>query len=131
MLKLIAIALMTFASFALAEEEELVDVSSYFDVEPPFVTNFGGPGRLKYMKVQITLRVKGVPGEQQATHHLPRIRDSLLTLFSVQTSDSIEGAEGKEVLRKKALAQVNSALSEEDDESLVEDLLFTSFVAHH
>lgn len=102
----------------------------YVEVTPAFVTNFGGPGRLRYIKVEVTLRVAGLEGEQQVTRHLPNIKDSLLNLFAIQTSDSMSGAAGKEELRKTALGEVKRVLVEEDETSHVEDLLFTSFVAH-
>jgi len=115
-----------------AEDEEDAEsvATRYVEVSPAFVTNFGGPGRLRYIKVEITLRVAGAEGEQQVTRHLPNIKDSLLNLFAIQTSDSMSGAAGKEELRKTALGEVKRVLVEEDETSHVEDLLFTSFVAH-
>jgi len=113
------------------EENAGLVETRYIEVNPAFVTNFGGPGRLRYIKVEITLRVAGEDGEQQVNRHLPNIKDSLLNLFAIQTSDSISGAEGKEVLRQAALGEVSRVLVEEDEASHVEDLLFTSFVAHH
>lgn len=113
------------------DEEDAQNVATrYVEVTPAFVTNFGGPGRLRYIKVEVTLRVAGSEGEQQVTRHLPNIKDSLLNLFAIQTSDSMSGAEGKEELRKTALGEVKRVLVEEDETSYVEDLLFTSFVAH-
>ncbi len=113
-----------------AEDDEAENPASrYVEVKPAFVTNFGGPGRLRYVKVEVTLRVLGAEGEAQVEHHLPYIRDALLSLFAIQTSDTIGSAEGKESLRQQALAEVQRVTAEEDDNSFIEDLLFTSFVA--
>ncbi|NNC54647.1 MAG: flagellar basal body-associated protein FliL, partial [Pseudomonadales bacterium] len=48
----------------------------------------------------------------------------------LQTSASIGSSEGKEALRQQALTSVNQILEQEDKSSHLQDLLFTSFVAH-
>lgn len=130
----LALALLAASPGALAEDEELeegeVPASKYVEVKPPFVTNYGGGTRLRYMKVEVTLRVVGAAGEKQVNHHMPRVKDTLLSLFAIQTRESIGSAEGKEALRQQALAAVAEILEQEDGESHIEDLLFTSFVAH-
>jgi flagellar FliL protein len=117
-----------------AEVEEDADKdapqSRYVEIAPPFVTNYGNPDRLSYMKVEVTLRVLGAAGESQALHHMPYIQDTLLQLFAIQSRTSIGSAEGKDVLRLEALAQVSKILEEEDVTSYLEDILFTGFVAH-
>ena len=116
---------------AMAEDEEGVPPESiYVSVDPAFVTNYGGPGRLRYMKIEVSLRVTGPAGEASVTRHMPAIRDALLTLFSIQTDSSIGTAQGKEALRVESLDKVHALLSDEDGESLAEDLLFTEFVVH-
>lgn len=114
------------------EEDEDKDApqSRYVEIHPPFVTNYGNPDRLSYLKVEVTLRVLGAAGELQALHHLPYIQDTLLQLFAIQSRASIGSAEGKDVLRLEALAQVSKILEEEDGTSYLEDILLTGFVAH-
>lgn len=117
---------------ALAEddEDEMVVESSYVGIEPAIVTNYGGPGRLRYMSVEVSLRVSGVPGEESVGRHMPNIKDTLLSLFAIQTNDSIGTAEGKEALRVESLKQVSELLAEENDANILEDLLFTGFVVY-
>lgn len=112
------------------DEDGAAATSRYVEIQPAFVTNYGGGERLRYMKVEVTLRVLGTAGEKQVSHHMPYIKDTLLSLFATQTRDSIGTAEGKESLRKQALGAVTRILEEEDETSHLEDLLFTSFVAH-
>lgn len=130
---LLVIFVLSTASWVHAEDEDegaAAPASRYIEITPAFVTNFGGPGRLRYIKVEVTLRVTGGEGEEQVRHHLPHIKDTLLNLFAIQTPESIASAEGKEQLRQVALEEVSHMLSEEDADSYIEDLLFTSFVAH-
>lgn len=131
-LGLLLVAFTTGLAPAYADDDEEGEtlVSRYVEIKPPFVTNYGAGTRLRYMKVAVTLRVLGSAGETQVNHHMPYIKDTLLNLFALQTSESIGSAEGKEALRKQSLEAVSKILEEEDKASHIEDLLFTSFVAH-
>ena len=113
-----------------ADEEVLSPQSIYVAIEPALVTNYGGPGRLRYMSVDVSLRVSGVEGEQNVKHHMPYIKDAILNLFAIQTSETLDTAGGKEALRKESFTAVNAILLEEQKESLLEDMLFTSFVVY-
>ncbi|MDA8693844.1 flagellar basal body-associated FliL family protein [Pseudomonadales bacterium] len=113
-----------------AEDEEMATQSSYVAIEPALVTNYGGPGRLRYMSVEVSLRVSGVEAENSVSHHMPQIKDTLLNLFAVQTNETIETAQGKETLRQQSFEEVSSVLLEEEKETLLEDILFTSFVVY-
>ena len=111
--------------------EEVEDTgSSYVKIDPAFVTNYGGTNRLRYVKVDVTLKVANGPGQAQVAHHLPVIKDSLLMLLSQQGNDTIDTVEGKEALRSESLAKIAELLAKEDGESHVQEVLFTSFVAH-
>jgi len=129
--KQILVLLLIFLPFGLwaEDDEDVPPATRYVEVEPVFVTNYGGLDRLAYMKVQVTLRVLGAEGEAQVKRHMPYIKDTLLSLFAVQTNESISSAEGKEGLRKQSHQAVSEILAAEDETSLLEDLLFTSFVA--
>lgn len=127
------LALASWPATAIAEDEEdeeLKPDSIYVAIEPAIVTNYGGPGRLRYMSVEVSLRVSGIPGEESVKRHMPLVKDALLNLFAIQTNDSIGTAEGKEALRVTSYDQVTALLAEEDKESLLEDLLFTGFVVY-
>lgn len=112
------------------EDEELLAQSIYVAIEPALVTNYGGPGRLRYMSVDVSLRVSGIDGEQSVKHHMPIIKDALLNLFAIQSNETVDTAEGKEALRQQSFAAVSAILAEEEKKSLLEDILFTSFVVY-
>lgn len=114
-----------------AKNDEGIDSESiYVAIEPALVTNYGGPGRLRYMSVEVSLRVAGSEGEASVTRHMPNIKDTLLSLFAIQTTETISDAAGKEALRVESFERVSAMLAEEDTESLLEDLLFTAFVVY-
>jgi flagellar protein FliL len=102
--------------------------STYMKLEPPFITNYGvEKGRLRFMKVDVTLRIE-LGGESPVVHHMPAIRHELVMLLSRQTPDSVASMEGKELMRQEALEAVRNVIVAEEGEQKVADLLFNSFV---
>ena len=113
-----------------AAEEEIELGTSYVKINPAFVTNYGSTNRLRYVKVDVTLKVTNGSGPSQVQHHMPVIKDRILALLSEQNSEAIDTVEGKEALRSESLARIAEILAREDGESHVKEVLFTSFVAH-
>jgi flagellar protein FliL len=72
--------------------------------------NYGGTGKMRYIKAEISLRTEDMKGAEEITHHLPLIRDKLIYILSQQTEESIATPEGKEKLRLFALAEVNKVM---------------------
>lgn len=119
-----------YAEDAEGEESAAEQGTSYVKIDPAFVTNYGGTNRLRYVKVDVTLKVANGDGPAQIAHHMPVIKDKVLTLLSQQSSDDVASAEGKEAMRAESLAQIAEFLAAEDGESHLKEVLFTSFVAH-
>ena len=110
----------------IAEEDEKIS-ASYLEIKPSIVTNYGGVGKLRYFKSDISLRIAS-SSEERVAWHLPYIRSELVALFSRQNEEALTSREGKETLRQQALEAVQKVLQEEEGEPLVEDLLFTNFI---
>jgi flagellar FliL protein len=129
---MIMIALATYATNGMAEEEveepAIFSKPLYIPIKPALVVNYGGQGKLKYIKVEISLRVKDTAASNAVRHHLPLIRDYMVSLFSRQSDEDVDTVEGKERLRATALAGVKTLLLEEDGEEGVLDLFFVHFV---
>ena len=100
----------------------------YVPVKPAFVVNYGGPGKLKYLKLEISLRVKDTNSSNAARHHMPLIRDYLVKIFSRQMDEDIDTQQGKERLRLAALEGIQNILMEEDGEQGITNLFFNNFV---
>lgn len=109
------------------EEGAAAPTSTYFAIKPAFVVNYGGAGRLRYLKASITLRVES-GGMADVRHHLPYIRHSLVMLLSRQTDEDMSSMQGRELLRQSALETVRQVLIEEAGEEAIKDLLFDSFI---
>lgn len=121
------------SSSLFAEDDEATSESSsqsrYVDMKPAFIANYGGKGKLRYLKTEVSLRVSGDDaGENSVRHHMPQLRHVIVMLLTQQNDEDINTMEGKELLRQNALAQVQEVLEGENGESYVDDLLFTSFI---
>lgn len=104
----------------------------YLPLKPPFVVNYGGKGRLKYLKAELSVRVKNSSAANAVRHHMPLIRNNLVLLFSSQNDADIDTQEGKELLRLDALEEIRGIIRAEDGakegETGVIDLYFNNFV---
>ena len=86
------------------------DGINYIPITPPLVVNYGGPGKSRYIKAELSSRSENAADANTVTHHLPLIRDKLVSILSAQTDEIVSSAEGKEYLRTYALAEINKAL---------------------
>ena len=101
----------------------------YIPLLPPFVVNYGGVGRLRYLKAEMTVRVHDISAAQSVRHHMPAIRDKIVTLLSKQEELVIDTQEGKEQLRQDALKEIRQVIElEQASESGVVDLFFDNFI---
>lgn len=139
---MVAVALMT--PWVMAQDEEAVEDAPaaeetegnaelpssaiYIPMQPAFVVNYGGTGRLKYLKAELSIRVADVESATRVRHHMPLIRNSMVMLFSRQTDEDLDTLEGKEMLRQTALNNINTLLMEEEGESGVVDLYFNNLL---
>lgn len=103
------------------------DYVSYVELKP-FIANFGGPGKMRFLKCEVTIQAGSEGAHHDINHHLPSIRNELVFLFSAQTGERLETVEGQGELAKEALQRVRQLLVEEEGEALIDDLFFTSFV---
>lgn len=116
-------------SWPASAQEEAQEGQIYIPLSEPMVVNYGGPGRLKYLRAEISLRIEASQDAGVIRHHMPLIRHHLVMLFSRQGEEEINTQSGREQLRQTALAETNALLAQEEGrEGVVTDLLFRNFV---
>ncbi|SKA01498.1 flagellar FliL protein [Oceanospirillum multiglobuliferum] len=126
---LLALVLITgMGSQAFAEEANSSGDLLYTAIEPAFVLNYGGPGRLKYLKAGITLVTASPLAAQTVNHHMPLIRNEIVSLLSRQTDDAVTSPVGQEQMRIDATQVVKDLFQKEVGHPVIEDLLFTNFI---
>ena len=111
-------------------EEEIEELATpyYFSLNPPFVVNFVGKGRAKFLQVNIDGLTRNSTVKEDITTHLPHIRNNVIFLLSSKRYEDLITPEGKEDLRKQVLKEIRDILKKETGNGDVEDIYFTSFV---
>ena len=114
------------------EEAAAAAAPIYIPLKPQFVVNYGGAGKLKFLKAGVTLRLANADAANAVQHHLPFIRHKLVMVFAGQTDETLESMDGREAMRQTALADIRSLLTLEEkmDNNAVVDLLFNTLTWH-
>jgi len=94
----------------------------------PFVTNFGTPDNVRFIKAEVTLQVSSEAAHHRVNAHKAQLRNDLVFLFSAQDDSSLESVAAQERLAGEALQVVQKVMIEETGEPQVNDLFFTSLV---
>jgi len=127
-LTILLIAALAFALSVNVHADDEVGATTYVELLPSFVINYGGKGKLRYVRTQITLRVRVGSYEQDVRRHVYGIRHAIVMGLSAADADDIETNEGQDKVRKQLLEEVQAFLQKEVGEQGVTDLLFQSFV---
>ncbi len=101
----------------------------YVELSPSFVTNYDGGGRLRYLKVDVTVRTHR-PIDARVRHHMPYIRSKLIELFASQLEENLTSTDGKEQLREQTLEEIRDAIDflEGSGSEDILEVFFTSYV---
>lgn len=137
---LLCLFLLLFVSLVWAEDEEVEGEDAapsapapiYIPLKPQFVVNYGGAGKLRYLKTGVTVRLSSSDAAAAIRHHMPFVRNNLVMLFAKQTDETLESQDGREALREQALKEVRELLVKEDgiDPQNVVEVLFVSLTWH-
>ncbi|MDO3381439.1 flagellar basal body-associated FliL family protein [Gilvimarinus algae] len=116
------------ASWAQDDQEGSVEGSIYIPMQPPFVVNYGGTGRLKYLKTELSVRVNDVHTAASVRHHMPLLRNAMVMLFSRQSEESITTQQGVEQLRETAKEEIIALLETEQSANDVLEIYFNNLI---
>jgi flagellar FliL protein len=112
------------ANFA-SDDEQGPTTLSYYQIKPSLVANLASGG--KYIRTDIQLMTTDEGFKDRLQLHSPAIRHTLLLLLSEQDGRTIQTLEGKEALRKEAMAQVSDVMKELSGKDSLQELFFTTF----
>ncbi len=113
------------------EGEVVVEAQAiYLPLKPPFVINYGGAGRLRFLKTEVSVRVTTIDAANSVRSHMPFVRNNLLMLFASQTNQTVSSQDGKQKIRADALEEIRDIVEREEQtprEDIVE-VFFNNFI---
>ncbi|MFI3186902.1 MAG: flagellar basal body-associated FliL family protein [Methylococcaceae bacterium] len=111
------------------EEESVVPVEKlYFDMSKPIVVDFPKGSAAKHGRITVSMLAEGAETIEVLKKNEPMIQNNLLMLIGAQDSSALNTRDGKDVLRKAMLDDINAVLKKMAGKGQVEELFFTSFV---
>lgn len=113
------------AALGAEEEEGAAAGAAYHALEPSIIANLtGGP---RYIRCDIQLKTDDAMNLPDIELHNAAIRHAILLLAAGQDGKQLQTREGKEALRKNALAAVQTTLKELTGKPMITDLYFTAY----
>jgi flagellar protein FliL len=109
-------------------EEELAEEAIYWPIEPPFVMNFEGKSKAKYMQVALVAMSRSQKSVDTLKKHMPAVRNELTFLLGGQKYVEMITPEGKEQLRSEVVESINNILKINGAGTGIKTVYFTSFV---
>jgi flagellar FliL protein len=123
--------MMLFVTPVWAEGDEegapVEDYEGYVELKP-FIVNFGGPGKTRFLKCEISISVGSEATQFAVNQHMAQIRNDLVFLLSAQSEENVSSVKAQTELAQSGLKLVQNILVEEVGEAMVNDRFFTSFV---
>lgn len=109
-----------------AEEEETAKAPpAYFQLKPSIVSNLnGGP---RYLRADVQILAADAEAVADLEVHAPALRHEFLMLLTEQDGKALKTPDGKEQLRKAAIAAFQKIMTEKAGKEAVKDLFFTAF----
>ena len=107
--------------------EDLAELS-YWPLEPPFVLNFEGKSKARYMQIGLEVSISNEKAFAAVKKHIPVIRNEIVLLLSGQKYEEMVTPDGKEQLRAELIETINNILKQHRVKDGIDNIYFTSFV---
>ena len=89
-----------------------------------FITNYGGPGRIRYLQAQVTMQVESQDDFRSVMHHVPSIRHTIIMLLNKQT---VEGVKDTESLKQTMMGELQALMEAEEGATMITDLFLETY----
>jgi flagellar protein FliL len=100
--------------------------TAYVKLPDMFVNLSSGPGRARFLKLGVTLEVKGEERAASIKKRMPRIVDSFQIYLRELRLEDLNGSAGTFLLKEELLRRVNTEIAPDR----VEDVLFEEMMTH-
>ena len=127
---LVGFSLFAAPTWAEDEEDAPAQQANYYKITEPFTINFlkQSQQEARYLQIKVALMAHDQSILDSADMNLPMIQDSLRSLFSEQSMESIGSVEGRKMLQTSTLDTINAILKDETGKGDVKAVYFTSFI---
>lgn len=127
---LILVSCLIFSHVVWAKDNTKMPESTvrYVEMKPSFVANYGGAGKLRYLRAEVSIRVKNPDSAGAVRYHSAAIRSAIVFMLSKASANELNSLEGREVLRGAILEEAKTIMKAEEPSAIIEDILFTSFI---
>lgn len=102
----------------------------YIALEPEFVVNYGNgeDTKVRYVAVNITLKARSDLASIDVIQHSDALRHAIIMTLSRQSVETMHSAQAQVAMRNQLLQAVQGVMLEEAGDTLIDQVLFTSFV---
>lgn len=111
-----------------SDEEAATVGGQYVDLQPEFVLNYGLDGRLRYLRLEVTLLLNDSEGATQANHHAPALRHIVVMNVSNTARNDLQNTSGRQSLRQRLLDDMQTLMADETGKPLVREILFSNLI---
>ena len=109
-------------------DAQAAKMAMYVVLPKPFVFNVAAKPKYRLVQIKVALMVRGAANEALAKLHTPLVEGAMFRVFAASNMQQLETVDGRNKLRRDALAAVRQALHEVTQQDVVEQVLFTGFV---
>ncbi len=124
---LIAVACLVAPTIALAGSNADT-FPGYMELTPPLVVNLATARAASYARIDIQLSIQTDKDAALVTHHMPRIRDRLISLLAGRDGATMTTAQARDALRAELLNNLRETMLAQTGKPAIEALYFTGFI---
>ena len=114
------------------ENEESVSTSGttpeFYQIRPSIIITLPSEGKTRYVSVDVDLMTRSKSSIKTLEAYGPLIKSNVVELLSRQSFDTIITEEGKKKILAQVLKTLQTIMSEQAGEPIIEQVLFTSFI---
>ena len=114
------------------ENEESVSTSGttpeFYQIRPSIIITLPSEGKTRYVSVDVDLMTRSKSSIKTLEAYGPLIKSNVVELLSRQSFDTIITEEGKKTILAQVLKTLQTIMSEQAGEPIIEQVLFTSFI---
>lgn len=102
--------------------------AQYYELQPEFVLNYGQDGRVRFLRLVVTLVVADRAGVDAVTIHSAGLRHQVVMQVTAATREDLTDISRRAELRERIKVAMQEYLMRETGFNYVEDVLFSNLI---